>query len=168
MNMGIELKYTEFGLIFTKSKSSFLKDWVMFFLYSFVSFIGIAFILYYSSIFYFLHQYILLGIIFIFIFYLFNKKNLGINLFRIQKLSEQEYKLNDNIVFKIVDGLSFVKYEYAGELFLNVSGNLFMKVQNKEFRLCNGITDAEFEFIIENLKMLFCISSIEIEYKRVL
>ena len=168
MNRGVVLIEADGFLIFTKDTKSYKNDFIMFFLFAVVLYLGISLILYFSSILESWQQFILPRFIFLFLYYLINIKNLQFNLFKIQKVREKEFKLNDEICFTIDEGISLLKYEYAGELFLNKSGNLFLKVREKEFRLCNGISDADFDFIIEKLKPFFSMPSLKIECKRIL
>lgn len=164
--MGIQIINTDNRLVITKSKFSFIKDWLIFFLYALVLFLGIAVLLYFGSIVEAWHHFFLYDLLFLLFYYFINYKNLKFNLFSIQKLSEGYFKLNNDIIINIADKPMLIKYEYAGELLIEASGNLFLKVRNLEFRLCNGISDDEFKFIVENLKEFLSIQNLKIDYQR--
>lgn len=165
--MKIELNQTNSILVLTKSRNALYKSWILFFVYSLFLFGGFCIILYYSSTQSYFYQYVFAGLIFFCVFYLINKKNLNFTVCKIQNLGENKFKINDDVIVDINEELLFLNYQYTGELFLNISGNLFLKTPKGEFRICNGISNKETEFIIKSIQAFLNIGKIEIQYKRI-
>lgn len=61
------------------------------------------------------------------------------------------FLLNREVLIQKNDVIEFVLYEYSGELLMRSIGNLFIRIDNLEIRLCNGISEEELRKIVDSL-----------------
>jgi hypothetical protein len=165
MKKSFSIKRNSDFFLVTKSRFTYLRDWVFFILYTILLSMGFIFIFFFSGgLENWWHKAVFI-LIFFLCYYLINYRDLKRVIFESRNIGNMNFIINGSTNINIGEGVSFVRYEYAGELLLKSSGNFFIKVGNKEFKICNGITDEEFLDISDSLSMFFNIEKIDVEYK---